>query len=187
MKLNWPLGSWQPRQLLSRLGIPGVVAVGLLTAGAAFYGSVLLPLDAKIDELRDNVLSLTERAARLASGKGDGALPVAEQLAEFYRLFPQQGQLTDTLGKVFEAARVQGVILQQGEYRLAEEQGGKLRRFQILLPIKADYPRIRRFLASLATEVPSVALEHIQFERQRIGDTQVEATVKLALYVVQRS
>lgn len=177
----------QPRQLLSRLGIPGVAAIGLMTACAAFYASVLLPLDLRIDEVRDSVQRLSERAERAANASLRGELPIAQQLAAFYRLFPPQAKLTDTVGKIFAAAHAQGIVLVKGEYRVVEDPAGKLRRFQVVLPVKADYPRIRRFLAGLAAEVPSAALEHIQFERQKIGDTQVEVTIKLALYVEQGS
>lgn len=177
----------QPRQVLSRLGMPGIVAIGLLTACVGFYASVMVPLDSRIDEVRDSVQTLTDRVEQATSDSRRGALPVAEQLAEFYRLFPRQAQLTDTVDKVFRAATAQGIALQRGEYRVAEDKPGKLRRFQMLLPVKAEYPRIRRFLANVAAEVPTVALEHIEFERQKIGDPQVEATIKLALYLEQGS
>ncbi len=177
----------QPRQLVSRLGLPGIIAIGLFTACAAFYVSVVMPLDKKIDEVQATVRTLSERVERVASGSRQGVLPVSQQLTEFYRIFPQQSQLTDTVGKIFEIAAMQGIALQQGEYRVAEDQAGKLRRFQILLPVKAEYPQIRRFLTSLAADVPTAALEHVQFERQKIGDPLVEATIKLALYVDQGS
>ena len=182
-----PMQLWSPRQLLSRLGFPGIAAIGLLVACAGFYVSVMMPMSTKIDEVHAAVRSLSDRVERAASGSRQGDLPVSEQLAEFYKLFPQQNQLTDTVGKIFEIAKAQGLALPQGEYRVADEQAGKLRRFQMLFPVKAEYPSIRRFLASLATDVPAAVLEHIQFERQKIGDPQVEATIKLALYVEQGS
>ena len=113
-----------PRQLLSRLGVPGIAAIGMLTACAAFYVSVMMPMGARIDEVQDSVRSLSQRIEQVTRGSRQGDLPVAEQLAEFYRLFPQQNQLTDTVGKVFEIAGLQGIALQQGEYRVAEDQGG---------------------------------------------------------------
>ena len=188
-RMKWLRNSLQgqPRQLLTRLGVPGITAIGVLTACAAFYISIMMPMDARIDAVRDSVRTLTDQVGQATSGSRQGALPVAEQLAEFHRLFPRHGQLTDTVDKVFKAARSQGIFLQQGEYRMAEDQAGKLQRFQILLPVKTEYPKIRRFLARLSAELPTLALEHIQFERQKIGDTQVEATIKLALYVERGS
>jgi hypothetical protein len=176
-----------PRQWLSRLGTPGIVAIGLFIACAGFYASVLMPLDSGIDEIRDRVNLLTSEVERATKGSRQGVQSISEQMAEFYGLFPRQGQLTDTVAKVFHAASSQGIALQHGEYRVAEDRPGELRRFQMVLPVKAEYPRIRRFLASVAAEVPTAALEHIQFERQKIADPQVEATIKLAVYLEQGS
>ncbi|MBI4998633.1 MAG: hypothetical protein HZC22_17395 [Rhodocyclales bacterium] len=176
-----------PRQWLSWLGTPGIAAIGLLTACAGFYVSILQPLDSEVDELSVHVKAIAGEVERAAGGSQAGGATMKEQMGEFYRLFPRQDQLTNTLAKVFDAAAVHGISLQQGEYRVAEDTHGYLRRFQVTLPIKADYPRIRRFLASIAAEVPTAALEHVQFERRKINDPQVEATIKLAIYLEQKS
>lgn len=176
-----------PRQWLGRLGTPGVAAIGLLTACVGFYVSILQPLDSEVDELSAHVTAIARQVERAAGASQGGVATLKEQMGEFYGLFPRQAQLTDTLAKVFDAAAVHGISLQQGEYRVAEDTDGYLRRFQVTLPIKADYPRIRRFLASVAAEVPTAALEHVQFERRKINDPQVEATIKLAIYLEQKS
>jgi hypothetical protein len=179
--------SVHPRQWLNRLGTPGIAAIGLLTACAGFYMSVLMPLDAEVDDLTERVNRLSGEVERATSGGRQGVPALADQMSAFYKLFPRQGQLTDAVAKVFDAAAAQGIVLQQGEYRVVDDPAGELKRFQVTLPVKADYPRIRRFLANVAAEVPTAALEHIQFERQKIGDPQVEATIKLAIYLEQRS
>lgn len=176
-----------PRHWLGRLGTPGIAAVGLLTACAGFYVSILQPLDSEVDELSAHVNAIAREVDRAAGSSQGGVATMKEQMSEFYRLFPRQPQLTDTLAKVFDAAAAHGIALQQGEYRVAEDTNGYLRRFQVTLPIKADYPRIRRFLASIAAAVPTAALEHVQFERRKINDPQVEATIKLAIYVEHKS
>jgi len=179
--------SVHPRQWLARLGAPGIAAIGVLIACAGFYMSVLMPLDAEIDDLTERVNLLSGEVERATRGGRQGTPALADQMAAFYRLFPRQGQLTDTVAKVFDAAAAQGIALQQGEYRVVDDPAGALRRFQITLPVKADYPRIRRFLASVVAEIPTAALEHVQFERRKIGDPQVEATIKLAIYLEQGS
>ena len=175
------------RQWLAKLGLPGVMAIGLLTACAAFLGSVVLPMNQQIDELRRSVQTLSERSEQFNLGARQGNLPVGEQLAEFYRLFPSQGELTDKVAQVFDLARAQGLELPQGDYRVAEDRVGRLRRYQMQFPVKADYPRIRRFLAGVAAEIPGSALEHIEFGRQKIGEPQVEATIKLDIFLGQGS
>ncbi len=176
-----------PRQWLGRLGSPGIAAIGLLTACAGFYVSVLQPLDSGVDEIRARVNATAKAVERATGGDRGGVATAREQMGEFYRLFPRQIQLTDTLAKVFDAAAAHNIALQQGEYRVAVDTDGHLRRFQVTLPIKADYPRIRRFLAHVAAEIPTAALEHVQFERRKIAEPQVEATIKLAIYLERKS
>jgi type II secretory pathway component PulM len=176
-----------PRQWADRFGKVGIVAVGLLVACLGFYASVLLPLDEAVDDASSRVKRLSAQVAQVSGAGPGGVTTVREQMGQFYRMFPRQGQLTDTVAKIFEAAAAQGISLQKGEYRVAEEADGHLRRFQIVLPIKADYPRIRRFLGKVAAEVPTAAIEHVQFERQKIADPQVEATIKLAVYLERKS
>jgi hypothetical protein len=164
-----------------------MLAIGLMTAGASFFASVVLPLNARIEQVRDSTRQLGDRLGQEPGGTRRGALPLAVQLQEFYRLFPHQSDLTATVGKVFAAASDTGLPLLQGEYRFSEEQGGRLQRFQIQIPVKAEYPRVRAFLARLAATVPTISLEQVQFDRQKVGDPQVEATIKLAIYVERSS
>jgi len=56
-------------------------------------------------------------------------------------------------------------------------------RFQITLPVKGEYLKIRKFLAALPTVLPIVALENVQFQRQKIADPVVEAKIRLVLYL----
>ena len=59
-------------------------------------------------------------------------------------------------------------------------------RFQMSLPIKGEYPQIRKYLDSLLAEIPVVSLEHMQLERQKVGDPALEAKIRLALYMEQK-
>ena len=55
------------------------------------------------------------------------------------------------------------------------------------LPLKGEYPQIRRFLAALPAELPIVALENVQFERQKVADPNVEARIRLVLFLGRES
>ncbi|MBI4983794.1 MAG: hypothetical protein HZC24_00130, partial [Rhodocyclales bacterium] len=107
----------------------------------------------------------------------------ASQLARFHQAFPALATLPEVLDRMFAVARRQGVALEQGDYRLTRNAAGQLVRIQIALPVKSNYPQIRRFIAGLKTEIPAVALENVQFARQKVADANVEATIKLALYM----
>lgn len=177
---------WQPRRWLGRIGWPGVVAVGVLTVCAAFYYSTLRPIQARLDAAQQTTISLHEKI-RQAEAAEKGGRPLADELTSYYRLFPKEKDLPDTLGKIFAFAKDQGLSLEHGEYRASPDKSGKLLRYQMTLPVKGEYPQIRKFIAGLAAEVPAVGLEQIQFERQKVSDRTVEAKIKLVLYLEQPS
>ncbi len=179
---------WSLRRGLRVLGFPGVVAIGLLAVCPAFYFfSSLVPAQERLDQARSNAVILQARMERAAREPVRERRTPTEQLAAFYRVFPMSKDTPEWLGKLIAAAESRGLKLDQGEYTATPDRAGKLVRFQMNLPVRGEYPQIRKFLAALPSEVPLVALEQVQFERQKIADPQVEAKIKLALYLEQGS
>lgn len=181
---NYP---WSRRRMLRRFGWPGAVGVGLLVMCQAFYFSAIRPAQATLGVAQQSAISLQERLKHAAKNLGRAELTPAEQLAQFYRMFPDEKELLPWLGKVFAAAQRQGLMLDEGEYKVTRDRVGRLTRFQIVLPIKSEYPQIRKFLDELRAEMPIMALEQLQFERRKINDPVVDARVVLDLYLGQAS
>jgi len=181
LRLKHPLlarGRW-----LRLFGWPGAAGAGLLAACAAFYLSAIGPAQTRESAARASAVSIRERVKLAAHGLGGSELTPAEQLDEFYRIFPNDKNLLPWLKKVFDLAEAQGINLDQGEYKLVRDKVGKLSRFEIILPVRGGYPQIRNYLNRLHAEIPIVSMEHLQFERQKVNDPQVEAKIRLALYL----
>jgi hypothetical protein len=70
---------------------------------------------------------------------------------------------------------------------VTQDKVGQLVRFKITLPVQGKYKQIRRYLSSLGSEIPNMALENVQFERKDVLDTNVQVKIKLLLYMVQSS
>lgn len=177
------------RRRLRAVGWPGVVAVALWAMLAGLYLSVIEPARERLQETRQAATSLRQQILQADKDLQGEARTPAEQLAQFYRLFPAENDLPTWLGKVFAAAQAQGLVLEQGEYKTSAGGGAKddhLLRYEISLPVKGEYPQIRRFLAGLARDVPIAGLEHIQFERQKVGSAQVDCKIMLVLFLEQR-
>lgn len=149
----------------------------------AFFLSTIQPAQARLHEVQQTTLSIQERVKAAANGLNHNDLAPAEQLAEFYRIFPNDKNLLPWLEKVFAVARSLRISLDQGEYRVARDKVGRLVRFQVTLPVRSSYPQIREYLNTLRAEIPIVAIEHLEFEREKVGDLNVEAKIKLALYL----
>jgi len=178
---------WARRRWLTLFGWPGILGAGVLVLCLAIYISVVQPAQVRLNEARENAISVQERVKRAASGFSHGELTAADQLVEFYRIFPDEKNLLPWLEKVFALAQSQGIRLDQGEYKVTRDKVGRLVRFEMTLPVKSTYPQIRKYLDILHREIPIMAMEHLQFERQKVNDSEVEAKIKLALYVERES
>ncbi|MFH1493481.1 MAG: hypothetical protein ABIG70_01620 [Pseudomonadota bacterium] len=179
--------SWASRRWLELAGWPGMLAAGVLAMNVALYFSAILPAQAQLEAAHQSVISLHRQQESSSKTPGNKVLTPAEQLARFYRIFPHESRSPEWLEKLVAVAESRGIRLNEGEYKASYDKAGKLVRYQITLPLKGEYPQIRRFLAALPTELPVVALENVQFERQKVADPNVEARIRLVLFLGRES
>jgi hypothetical protein len=178
---------WALRRWLGLLGWPGMLAAGVLAICPAFYFSAIRPAQERLEAAQHSVTSL-HRQLEMSRKQPDGkAHSPAEQLAEFYRLFPPERSSPEWLEKLVAVAESNGISLNEGEYKATNDRFGRLVRFQITLPLKGEYPQVRRFIAALPAELPVMALENVQFERNKVADPKVEARIRLVLFLGRQS
>ena len=163
-----------------------MLGLGLLLLVCGFNFSTLRSEQSRLDDLRQQIAKAREQHAASADDAKGPATP-ADKLAAFYGFFPRPGDLPDLMGKVFAAAKGQALQLEHGEYRVLTDNAGGLTQFQITLPVRGTYPQIRRFVDGAMAEVPTLSLDSIQFDRQKVGDPIVDANVKLAVYLGKKS
>lgn len=162
---------------LSRLGVAGVLGIGVLLACVGFYLSAIAPAAREL------------AAQRLAAERMRSRLPYqpvkarghAEELRRFYNLFPPVEQLTDELGRVYGLARESKLELTQGEYRLEKPVTG-LWSYRVVLPMRGTYPQIRGFVAAILKSMPIASVDGLRFERKRVGETVLDAQIRLTLH-----
>lgn len=176
---------WMSRRWLSTLGRSGVLSIGILAMFPPFYFSAISPAQERVAEAQRRVLSLSERQSLVGQPLADVRRTPEQQLAEFYRIFPEEHSAPQWLKKLFALAEKNGLSLNEGEYKAMRDKMGRLMRLQMVLPVKGEYRQIRRFLAALPAEIPVIALENVQFSRLNIADPNVEAEIRLALYLEQ--
>lgn len=180
----WGCLRWTMVRLLRLLGRPGVLAVGLLVIIPPLYFSALVPAQEHLAETRRSVLALSDQAGKPA---GYVLQRPDEQLAAFYRVFPEERNSPQLLEQLVALAEKHGLSLNEGEYKALPDKGGRLLRFQMMLPVKGEYRQIRAFLTELSVEIPALALENVQFSRRDVADAAVDARIRLALYLEQAS
>lgn len=185
--VRWARLRWTLRRWLRIVGRHGALAIGILLLYPLFYLSAIVPAQERLDAAQRSARSLHEQIQHASESLGGVRQTPAQQLAEFYRIFPEERTSPKWLGKLAALARKNGIALNEGEYKVTRDGRVRLMRLQMVLPVKGEYQKIRRFLAALPGEIPIIALENVQFSRQNVGDPSVEARLKLTLYLEQAS
>jgi hypothetical protein len=165
---------------LERLGWQGVAGVLLVGAAITAHFVLLKPEMARAGVLRAELTRLAKRPPQPAAAPADS--PRA-QMTEFYRLFPPSNRASQVLQKIVDAAEREGLKLEQGEYRVVRDPGGELVQMHITLPVKGSYTQVRKFIAAALAAAPSLALQGVQMERDKIGDSAIEARVHLLAFM----
>lgn len=164
------------RSSLRALGAAGVLGVGVLFACAAFYLSSLRPAQLELQARR-----LVAEQTRVRSPLQTVSAPRTDDLRRFYQAFPAMDRLPDELERLYGLARASRLDPSRGEYRL-EQHGTGLASYRITLPMRGSYPDIREFLSATLKQMPYAAIEALRFERKKVGDTQLEAQVRVTLF-----
>lgn len=172
---------WYVRRLLQMAGWPAISSIVLVSLVIAFYFLTLAPLQKNATDFKHDAESLRGKIVARRSGSSDQV--IGGQLAAFYAFFPQTDTLTETLSKLYGAAAKQNLVLDQGEYHLTPTQEGRLVRYDIVLPVKGPYPKLRSFVAEALKDNSNLALEGVTFNRQTATDIGVDSQVRLTLYM----
>lgn len=168
---------------LRKLGWPGWAGAGLVIFSALFHAWLIAPSAARLEQVRQESGAASEALKRLAQQGIAGGSDHTSRLADFYRFFPPMTDAPDWLAKIYAAAARQSISLEQGEYKLIGSKGERMAVYQINLPIRGSDRQIRNFVAEVLNQVPVAALEDISFQRQAIGSPEVQAKVRLLLYL----
>jgi hypothetical protein len=165
------------RNILERLGAPGVLGLGVSLFCMLFYFTALKPSERELHAQNNAAERFKTRSPYQPVANDDRAAKVQR----FQLLFPQMGQLADGLEQLQALARASKLDLQQAEYRL-EAGGPALAAYRVTLPIRGDYPQIREFVGAVLKNMPTASVDALRFERKTTVDSQLEAQVRLTLH-----
>lgn len=168
------------------LGWPGLIGGALLLISLAFGLAATLPAGQELEQARQRAAQAASVQARVDSGELVVPRTPEGQQAAFYQDFPSQGEVTRWIERIYDAAAVERLSLAQGQYVLTPVKDTRLNRYQISLPVRGDYGQIRRFITAALAAVPNLALDELSLQRQEIGEAQVDARIRLSLYLANQ-
>jgi len=111
--------------------------------------------------------------------------PVAapDNLAAFYGALGDRRGVEQHVRTLFGLATKSGLVLRQGEYKQGYDRNAHVYTYQVNLPVKGSYQAIWQFAMAALRAIPFASLDDISFHRDAIGDTTVEARLRLTLYL----
>lgn len=165
--------------LRDRLGLPGMLSLGLFATGLLLHFIVLRPMQHRLDQLDTQLAGMEQRSADKVP-----ADPSA-QLEAFYGFFDTREDRTAWLARLDAIARASGVDLSAGQYTLRDD-GTPLTHYEVTLPLSGSYPQIRAFLDKSLREIPVLSLDQVNFQRRNADELQVRADVRLSLHGVKK-
>ena len=157
-------------------------AAGLALAEILFYFGSLVPLQKHEAALLDDALRHRQSKSDAAHSKPAPHV-LASDMATFYKTLPRTTDASRMLRHMHEIADEAGTWIDQAEYRPVRDNDAKLVLYQITLPAKGTYPELRQFLARAIRDLPGLAVEGVSFQRQRVGEAELEAQIKLTLFM----
>ena len=173
----WARFRWETRRFAAWFGVPGITAFALALATA----SVLIQagiLQHEAARLREQLTHQSHKPAPLPR-------PVAPEVAamnDFYDQLPPAAALPSLVEQLLSEGARAGVNLESGSYHV-EDTGLGFIRYQIVLPVEGDNPRILGFVWRAMTAMPTLALESLNFQRDTAGAVQGRAEIRFILFV----
>jgi hypothetical protein len=146
------------RRILEALGAPGVIGIGVLVFCLPFYLASVAPAEREVAK-RSAAAAKTTRLAGQPVSAPDGAADL----------------------EIYAHARASKLQLAQGEYRL--EKGVGLAAYRVTLPVRGSYAQVRQFIGHVLKDMPTASLDAVRFDRRKAGDAQLEAQVRLTIYL----
>jgi len=170
-------------EAVQAVGTPGVVGVALLVFSLSFALSMLLPSWQELERQRMSAASAKESLPIAATRSSMQDFSPAAELRMFYDIFPPRADAPEWLARVYAAAEEIKLPLSRGEYVVSTDQQTGLVRYRIVLPVRGSYSQVREFVAATLHAVPALALDEVTFERPKISEREVEAHIRLTLYL----
>lgn len=168
---------WHLRKALRPLGRTGLagVALGVLALLLGLLGTRPLDADNAATRLRLDALKQAVATPRPAPEPFADADPLAS--------LPPTGEAAQHIGELERLARAHGIALPRGQYSASAQAGTRLVRWQLTLPVEAEYPALVAWLAAAMERLPTLTLDDMKLKRDRIESRTLQAQLRLSLVV----
>lgn len=107
---------------------------------------------------------------------------IGERLQAFDEYLLPHDEIPDALKNLFALAEDSGLMLARGEYKAQVEQQGWFVRYGMTLPVNGNPQTIHMFILNALAKNRTLALDSIQFKRERVDSNEIEARLQWVLF-----
>lgn len=128
------------------------------------------------------------RLATLPAASSALAAPASanDNLQLFYGALGEKRYAEQQVKSLFGLAAKSGLSLSQGEYKSGFDRNARMHTYQVTLPVRGSYAQVWKFSLLALRTIPFASLDELSFKRDNIGDTQLEARLRLTLYLTDQ-
>ena len=159
------------------------IAAALLALAIAIQQLATAPLAARVDARAREYAQLRRPGTDAARAAAPAKSLLEERFAAFMQTLGDKRELGTMVATVFELAEKHGLVLAQAEYKLELDKAGGFHTYQMRLPVRGTYPRLRGFIDATLARIACAALEDVDFKRDAIGATEAEARLRFLFFV----
>lgn len=175
--------SWEFAYFRKQIGWVGLIAIaGFVTA--FIYGlTVLNPSEKSLSNARQT-LSAAKAAYRSDNLQSEPVVEKPEaELQRFIAYFPDVDSVNDTWEQLAKLSEDASLAIDHTHYDSSNNKRAGLLSYRLNIPVKAPYPQIRNFLASVVESSANIAIESLTFKRDNVESPVVGADMTLVIYV----
>lgn len=172
---------WHFREILQYLGVSGIIGLALIIGSISLYRFAMAPALNELAELQRLAHELITSSRKLPPQSTD-APTESQRLTDFFERFPAEDGLPGALESIFAIGVSLGVRVDEGRYQIKAAPREILGRYDVEIPLKADYARVRAFVNKILAELPFAALSGLTLQRESATNSEIDATVHLTLF-----
>ena len=167
-------------QFSEQLGWQGMSGIALLALAGAFQMLALKPLEQEVTFMRSHLD--TARAKTSMQSRTFSFGDRQKELGLFFESLPAEEDVTDILASIYSVAEAGGVGIKQAEYHPDINNKSRVE-YGMVFPVQGEYVKIRYFVARVLADHPAIALDQINFQRDKISDPILKAEIRFTLFL----
>lgn len=168
------------RAFMRRFGVAGGGLLAFFVVGVAAW-SVQEQQRVQISSLKTQLVEREKASSALpAVQRVDAAAGVdgRARLTAFEDYLLPHEDIPLVVQDLLRLAEDEGLSIQRGEYRAQADLAGGFMRYRMSLPVKGAAPSIYQFMQTALRTQKTLALDSVQFKRERIESIDIEARIQ---------